>query len=191
LCRRLTNSSSRPAHGWNGCVTRTRGKALRSEGSGAFDESIQRTPGGAKQQGQVALPPRLRLPLRRRADRDDLPLLRRHLDCPPSPMSHPQIERRAQCCLPHCKTASAPQTRIFRGSIARPARTPTDASPPPSRTTTHGSGPSWLARPSMLDSLIPFSGPVYPGAPYTVPRTIPHPHHDTDLSGWGGAPLDL
>ena len=25
----------------------------------------------------------------------------------------------------------------------------------------------------MLDSFIPFSGPVYPGAPYTVPRTIP------------------
>jgi hypothetical protein len=25
----------------------------------------------------------------------------------------------------------------------------------------------------MLDSLIPFSGPVYPGAPYTIPRTIP------------------
>ena len=25
----------------------------------------------------------------------------------------------------------------------------------------------------MLDSLIPFSGPVYPGAPYTVPRTLP------------------
>ena len=25
----------------------------------------------------------------------------------------------------------------------------------------------------MLDSLIPFSGPVYPGAPYTVPPTLP------------------
>jgi hypothetical protein len=43
-------------------------------------------------------------------------------------------KRRRRCCLPHCKTASAPQTRRFRGSIARPARTPTDASPPPSRT---------------------------------------------------------
>jgi hypothetical protein len=81
-------------------------------------------------------------------------------------------KRRRRCCLPPCRTASAPQARRFRGSIARPARTPTDASPPPSRTTTHGSGPSWLATPSMLDSLIPFSGPVYPGAPYTEPRTL-------------------
>jgi hypothetical protein len=39
--------------------------------------------------------------------------------------------------------------------------------------TTHGSGRSWTANPSMLDSLIPFSGPVYPGAPHTNPRTIP------------------
>jgi hypothetical protein len=82
-------------------------------------------------------------------------------------------KRRRRCCLPPCRTASAPQTRRLRGSITRPARTPTDASPPPSRTTTHGSGPSRLATPSMLDSLIPFSGPVYPGAPYTDPRTLP------------------
>jgi hypothetical protein len=80
-------------------------------------------------------------------------------------------KRRQRCCLPRCRTASAPRTRRLRGSIARPARTPTDASSPPSRTTTHGSGPPWLATPSMLDSLIPFSGPVYPGAPYTVFRT--------------------
>ena len=82
-------------------------------------------------------------------------------------------KRRQRCCLPPCRTTSAPRTRRLRGSIARPARTPTDASPPPSRTTTHGSGPSWIANPSMSDSLIPFSGPVYPGAPYTVPRTDP------------------
>ena len=46
----------------------------------------QRTPGSAKQQGEVALTPRIRIPLRRRADRDDLPLLRRHPDRAPSPM---------------------------------------------------------------------------------------------------------
>lgn len=76
-----------------------------------------------------------------------------------------------------CRTASAPRTRRLRGSIARPARTPTDASPPPSRTTTHGSGPSRFARSSMSDSFIPFSGPVYPGAPYTLPRTLPGVTH--------------
>ena len=60
-------------------------------------------------------------------------------------------KRRRRCCLPPCRTASAPRTRRLRGSIARPARTPTDASPPPSRTTTHGSGPPWVATPSMLE----------------------------------------
>jgi hypothetical protein len=95
LCRRLTNSNSRPASGWNGCVTRTRGNALRSRGSGAFDESIQRTPRSAEQQGETPVTSSLLIPLSRRPDRDDLPLLRRHPDRAPSPMSHPQIERRA------------------------------------------------------------------------------------------------
>ncbi len=59
-----------------------------------------------------------------------------------------------------------PEQKITR--LNSPACTyPTDASPPPSRTTTHGSGPPRLATPSMLDSLIPFSRPDYPGAPYT------------------------
>ena len=56
----------------------------------------QRTPRSLKQQGEVDLTPRIRLPLRQRADRDDLPLLRRHHDRAPSPMSHPQTERRAE-----------------------------------------------------------------------------------------------
>ena len=38
---------------------------------------------------------RATIPLRRRADRDNLPLLRRHPDRAPSPMNHPQTERRA------------------------------------------------------------------------------------------------
>src|SRR5665213_4520085 len=90
------------------CVTRTRGKTLRSEGSGAFDESIQRTPRGVKQQGEIDLTPRLRIPLSRRADRNDLPLLRRHPDRSPSPMSHPQTERRAA----NYATASAPRQLV-------------------------------------------------------------------------------
>ena len=107
-----------------------------------------------------------------RFSRPEIPYMHRFFD--PAGSADGSRKRRRRCCLPHCKTASAPQTRRFRGSIARPARTPTDASQPPSRTTTHGSGPSWTANPSMLDSLIPFSGPVYPGAPYTVPPTLPH-----------------
>ena len=38
----------------------------------------QRTSRGAEQQGEIDLTPGLRIPLRRRTDRDDLPLLRRH-----------------------------------------------------------------------------------------------------------------
>ena len=42
----------------------------------------------------------------------------------------------------------------------------------PLRTSTHDSGPSWVASPSMSDSFIPFSMPVYPGALALRP---PHP----------------
>ena len=56
----------------------------------------QRTPRSAEQQGEAPVTPRIRIPLRQRADRDDLPLLRRHPDRAPSPMSHPQTERRAE-----------------------------------------------------------------------------------------------
>ena len=106
-----------------------------------------------------------------RFSRPEIPRMHRFFD--PAGSADGSRKRRRRCCLPPCRTASAPQTRRLRGSIARPARTPTDASPPPLRTTTHGSGPSWTANPSMLDSLIPFSGPGYPGAPYTDPRTLP------------------
>lgn len=47
-----------------------------------------------------------------------------------------------------------------------PARTPVNASPSPSRTPAHDSGPSWIATPSMSGVLIPFLPPVYPGAPH-------------------------
>ena len=126
----------------------------------------------------LAFPARPAPPSRRAGDRGtsrfsrpEIPRMHRFSD--PAGSANGSRKRRRRCCLPPCRTTSAPRTRRLRGSIARPARTPTDASPPPSRTTTHGSGPSWIANPSMLDSLIPFSGPVYPGAPYTIPRTIP------------------
>jgi hypothetical protein len=47
-----------------------------------------------------------------------------------------------------------------------PARTPVNASPSPSQTPAHDSGPSWIATPSMSGVLIPFLPPVYPGAPH-------------------------
>jgi hypothetical protein len=47
-----------------------------------------------------------------------------------------------------------------------PARTPVNASPPPSQTPMHDSGPPWIATPSMSGVLIPFLPPVYPGAPH-------------------------
>ena len=124
----------------------------------------------------LAFPARPAPPSRRAGDHGtsrfsypEMPYMHRFFD--PAGSGDDSRKRRRRCCLPPCRTASAPQTRRLRGSIARPARTPTDASPPPSRTTTHGSGPPRLATPSMLDSLIPFSGPVYPGAPYTNPGT--------------------
>ena len=67
-----------------------------------------------------------------RFSRPEIPYMHRFFD--PAGSADGSRKRRRRCCLPHCKTASAPQTRRFRGSIARPARTPTDASPPPSRT---------------------------------------------------------
>jgi hypothetical protein len=50
-----------------------------------------------------------------------------------------------------------------------PVRTPVNASPSPSQTPMHDSGPPWIATPSMSGVLIPFLPPVYPGAPH-VPR---------------------
>ena len=111
----------------------------------------------------LAFPARPAPPSRRADDhrtsrfsRPEIPYMHRFFD--PAGSADGSRKRRHRCCLPPCRTASAPRARRFRGSIARPARTPTDASPPPSRTTTRGSGPPWLATPSMLDSLIPFSG---------------------------------
>jgi hypothetical protein len=53
-----------------------------------------------------------------------------------------------------------------------PARTPVNASPSPSQTPMHDSGPPWIATPSMSGVLIPFLPPVYPGAPH-VPCKSP------------------
>ena len=57
-----------------------------------------------------------------------------------------------------------PELSFFRGSIARPARTPVNASALPLRETPHDSGPPWVASPSTCDSFIHNTPPVYPGA---------------------------
>ena len=56
----------------------------------------QRTARSAQQQDPADLTPRLPIPLRRRRHRDDLPLLRRHHDPAPPPLSHPQTVRGAE-----------------------------------------------------------------------------------------------
>ena len=70
----------------------------------------------------------------------------------------------ARCCLPCCLTPSAPRNARFRSSIPSlqiPLSNASSATlPPPS----HGSGPGWFATPSLYDSFIRYSMPVYPGA---------------------------
>ncbi|MBU1207965.1 MAG: hypothetical protein KKH04_13725 [Proteobacteria bacterium] len=54
----------------------------------------------------------------------------------------------------------------------RPARTPVNASPLPSRTEAHDSGPMWFATPSSYDSSIHDTLPVLPGAFGTLIKII-------------------
>ena len=58
--------------------------------------TTKRTARGAEQQGEADLTSRVRISLRRRSDRDDLPHLLRHPDHSPAPMIHPQIDRRSR-----------------------------------------------------------------------------------------------
>src|SRR5690242_9502680 len=57
-------------------------------------------------------------------------------------------------------TTSAPGTVALSRLDGRPARSPADASPGPSRGPTHGSGPVWLARPSLRRTSTSYSLPV-------------------------------
>ena len=57
-------------------------------------------------------------------------------------------------------TTSAPGTVALSRLDGRPARSPADASPGPSRGPTHGSGPVWLARPSLQRTSTSYSLPV-------------------------------
>src|SRR5688500_18346695 len=57
-------------------------------------------------------------------------------------------------------TTSAPGTIALSRLNGRPARSPADASPDPSQGPTHGSGPVWLARPSLQGTSPSCSLPV-------------------------------
>ena len=57
-------------------------------------------------------------------------------------------------------TTSAPGTVALSRLDGRPARSPADASPGSSRGPTHGSGPVWLARPSLQRTSTSYSLPV-------------------------------
>ena len=68
--------------------------------------------------------------------------------------------RRTGCGLPLLLTASAPRRSVLSRLNTRPARTPVNASPLPSRAVTHDSGPLWVANPSTYDSFIHNTSPV-------------------------------
>src|SRR5437867_3900356 len=68
--------------------------------------------------------------------------------------------RRLPCCL----TPSAPRNAGFRSSILSLQIPLSNASSAALRPPPHGSGPGWFATPSLYDSLIRYSMPVYLGA---------------------------
>jgi hypothetical protein len=70
----------------------------------------------------------------------------------------------ARCCLPCCLTPSAPRNTRFRSSIPSLQIPLSNASSAALRLPSHGSGPGWFAIPSLYDSFIRYSMPVYPGA---------------------------
>ena len=72
--------------------------------------------------------------------------------------------RASRCCLPGCLTPSAPCTTRFRSSIPSLQIPLSNASSAALRLPSHGSGPGWFATPSLYDSFIRYSMPVYPGA---------------------------
>ena len=75
-----------------------------------------------------------------------------------------------RCGLPPTRRASAPRRWFpFRGSVARPARTPVNASPAALRPMVHDSEPVWVATPSPYDTCI-----------HNIPAVLPpHPRGKT------------
>jgi len=96
---------------------------------------------------------------------------------PKSPGSRAKSVRTCQCLRPRrviralaitppnvlpsaLSTASAPRSKVFSRLIGWPMRSPTDASPTPSRAPAHGSEPMWFAIPSSQWTCTTYSLPV-------------------------------
>jgi len=58
-----------------------------------------------------------------------------------------------------------PASTLISGLNIVPARSPVNASPQPSPTTAHDSGPVWLAKPSLSETFTPSHHAGFPGAP--------------------------
>jgi hypothetical protein len=63
-------------------------------------------------------------------------------------------------CLPLLLTASASRSKFLTRLNSRPARSPVNASTPPSRAAPHDSGPMWVANPLSYDVFIHYTSPV-------------------------------
>src|SRR4029077_17400117 len=61
--------------------------------------------------------------------------------------------------LPHLLTASASRSNCLTRLNTRPARSPVNASTPPSRAAPHDSGPMWVATSHSYDSFIHYASP--------------------------------
>ena len=59
--------------------------------------------------------------------------------------------------LPHTPTASASRSELLSRLNTRPARSPVNASTPPSRAAPHDSGPMWVATPLSCDFFIHYN----------------------------------
>ena len=81
--------------------------------------------------------------------------------------SHKRIDR---CCLPPDSTVSALRSITFSRLNTRPALSPVNASPMPSRTSTHDSEPTWLASPWPYETFIHCTSPALPA--HVVPFRI-------------------
>jgi hypothetical protein len=66
--------------------------------------------------------------------------------------------------LPPAPTASASRSEFLTRLNTRPARSPVNASTPPSRAAPHDSGPMWVADPLSGDFFIHYTSPVLTGA---------------------------
>ena len=92
-------------------------------------------------------------------------------------------------------TASAPGITIFARLNGWPVCSSTDASPPSSRATAHGSRPMWLATPSSYRTCTDYSLPVsrrtakvsvrYPALGFLTRSSSPHIAHDLCKSDGG------